>query len=181
MHEKRFNREIERLRDPDRIARMEVSRVVDLVLKGLINPQTVLDVGTGSGLFAEQFAAKGMKVTGLDVNPDMLQAAQQFVPSGEFHIGVAEKIPLNDKSYDIVFMGLLLHEVDDLLKALSEANRVVKQRLAILEWPYEEQSFGPPLEHRLSFEQIETAAVQVGFTNIKQQKLANLVLYIIEK
>ena len=181
MHEKRFNREIERLRDPDRIARLEVERVVDLVLDGVKNSRSILDVGTGSGLFAEQFAVKGLKVTGLDVNPEMIPAAYEFVPTGEFHVGVAEKLPFKDNDFDIVFMGLLLHEVDDLSKALSEANRVVKQRLAVLEWPYEEQPFGPPLEHRLSSKQIETAAIKAGFKNIKQQKLANLVLYIIEK
>jgi len=180
MHEKRFNREIEKLRDPERIARLEVERVVDLVLDGMKDSHSILDVGTGSGLFAEQFAVKGLKVTGLDVNPEMLPAAQEFVPTGEFKLGIAEKLPFNDESFDIIFMGLLLHEVDDLSKALSEANRVVKQRLAVLEWPYEEQSFGPPLEHRLSFEQIETAARQAGFKNIRLNKLSNLVLYIIE-
>jgi hypothetical protein len=35
MHERRFNREIERLRDPDRIARLEVEQVVNLALESL--------------------------------------------------------------------------------------------------------------------------------------------------
>ena len=63
MHERRFNREIERLRDPQRVARMEIARVIELSLAGLASSKTVLDVGTGSGLFAEQFAALGFKVT----------------------------------------------------------------------------------------------------------------------
>lgn len=181
MHEKRFNREIERLRDPDRIARMEVGRVVDLVLEGLKESKSILDVGTGSGLFAEQFAAKGLKVTGLDVNPDMIPVAQEFVPTGEFRIGVAEKLPFEDKSFDVVFMGLLLHEVDNLIAALSEASRVVNQRVAVLEWPYEMQLFGPPLEHRLVYENIVTAAIQAGLISVKQVQLENLVLYLFEK
>jgi len=90
MHERRFNREIERLRDPERIARLEVERVVDLALEGLKEVQSVLDVGTGSGLFAEQFAAKGLQVTGLDANPEMIPAARQYVPAGTFHEGIAE-------------------------------------------------------------------------------------------
>jgi len=181
MHEKRFNREIERLRDPDRIARMEVSRVVDLVLEGLNNPQNVLDVGTGSGLFAEQFAAKGLKVAGLDANPDMIPAAQEFVPSGKFRIGVAEKLPFEDNSFDIVFMGLLLHEVDDLFAALREAFRVTTKRLGVLEWSYEDQTFGPPLEHRLPFDKIESAAKHAGFKSIQEIKLTNMVLYLFQK
>jgi ubiquinone/menaquinone biosynthesis C-methylase UbiE len=178
VHEKRFNREIERLRDPGRIARLEVGRVVNLVLENLTRVRSVLDVGTGSGLFAEQFVAKGLQVIGLDVNPDMLPVAQQFVPSGSFQEGIAEKIPFPDDSFDLVFMGLLLHETDDILAALREAHRVVNQRLAILEWPDEEQSYGPPLEHRLSFDKISSVARQAGFTEVRHLRLENLTLFI---
>jgi ubiquinone/menaquinone biosynthesis C-methylase UbiE len=181
MHERRFNREIERLRDPERIARLEIERVVNLALENLKEVQTVLDVGTGSGLFAEQFAAKGLKVTGLDVNPEMLPAAQQYVPSGTFQEGVAEKLPFPDGSFDLVFMGLLLHETDDLLAALSEAYRVTRQRLAILEWPDEEQTFGPPRHHRLALEKIASAAKQAGFKEVEQIRLDNLVLYRLDR
>jgi ubiquinone/menaquinone biosynthesis C-methylase UbiE len=180
MHEKRFNREIERLRDPERIARMEVERVVRLALEGLKEPLTVLDVGTGSGLFAEQFAARGLQVTGLDANPEMLPAAQQFVPAGSFHEGTAEKLPFPDASFDLVFMGLLLHETDDTLAALSEAQRVAVQRLAVLEWPDEDQPIGPPREHRLAFEKISTLAKQAGFAKLETLWLENLVLYRLE-
>ena len=177
MHERRFNREIERLRDPDRIARLDVGRVVDLTLEGLSFAKTILEVGVGSGVFAEQFAFRGLEVTGLDVNPQMVSAAQSFVPSGDFRVGIAEKLPFDDKSFTIVFMGLLLHEVDDLMAALSEARRVATKRLVVLEWPYEDQSFGPPLGHRLSIENIEAAAKLAGFKGFQQKKLTNLVLY----
>lgn len=181
MHERRFNREVERLRDPERIARMEVERVVNLALENLKEGQMVLDVGTGSGLFAEQFAAKGLKVTGLDVNPEMLSAAQKYVPSGTFQEGVAEKLPFLDGSFDLVFMGLLLHETDDLLAALREAHRVTLQRLAILEWPDEEQTFGPPREHRLAYEKIAAVAKQAGFKEVEQIRLENMVLYRLDR
>ena len=181
LHERRFNREIERLRDPERIARLEIDRVIQLALEGLKEVRTVLDVGTGSGLFAEQFAAKGLKVTGLDVNPEMLPAAKQYVPTGTFQEGVAEKLPFSDGSFDLVFMGLLLHETDDLQAALSEAYRVTCQRLAILEWPDEEQTFGPPLHHRLAVEKIEASAKRAGFTELKQIRLEHLVLYLLDK
>jgi ubiquinone/menaquinone biosynthesis C-methylase UbiE len=181
MHEKRFDREIERLRDPERIARLEVERAVDLALANMVDPQNVLDVGTGSGLFAEKFAARGLQVTGLDVNPEMLPAARQFVPSGIFQEGVAERLPFPDSSFDLVFMGLLLHETDDTLAALREAHRVTRQRLAVLEWPDEEQSFGPPRDHRLAFEKFNTLASQVGFGQKTSIRLENLVLYVLDR
>jgi ubiquinone/menaquinone biosynthesis C-methylase UbiE len=181
MHEKRFNREIERLRDPERIARLEIEKVVDLALGGLKEIHTVLDIGTGSGLFAEKFAENGLHVTGLDANPDMLQVAKKYVPSGTFQEGNAEVLPFPDGSFDLVFMGLLLHETDDILSALQEAYRVTHQRLAILEWPYDLQEFGPPLEHRVPKEKINSDAKQAGFNNIRMIQLESLVLYLIER
>jgi ubiquinone/menaquinone biosynthesis C-methylase UbiE len=181
MHEKRFAREIERLRDPERITRLEVNRVVTLVLEDLNGPLTVLDVGTGTGLFAEQFSSRGLAVTGLDANPAMLSAAQEYVPAVVFREGTAENLPFEDGAFDIVFMGLLLHETDNMVLALQEARRVALKRLSILEWPEEAQDFGPPPEHRLSNEKINSLALQVGFNSVSQIRLANLVLYSCDK
>jgi ubiquinone/menaquinone biosynthesis C-methylase UbiE len=181
VHEKRFNREIERLRDPERMARLEVSRVVQLVLEGLREIHAVLDVGTGSGIFAEQFAARGLQVTGLDANPEMLPVASMYVPSGKFQEGMAEKLPFPDGSFDLIFMGLLLHETDDALAAIREAHRVALNRVAILEWQYEEQPFGPPREYRLSYKKISTIAHQAGFKKVTPLQLENLVLYLIDR
>ena len=181
MHERRFNREIERLRDPERVTRLEVQRVVRLSLEKMVGIRTVLDVGTGSGLFAENFSAHGLTVTGVDANPDMLPAARQYVPSGTFREGIAEKLPFEDGSFDLVFMGLLLHETDDARAALNEAHRVASKRVAILEWPDEEQSFGPPREHRLSYEKITSLAQQAGFKEVGHIRLENLALYRIDR
>jgi ubiquinone/menaquinone biosynthesis C-methylase UbiE len=181
MHEKRFDREISRLREPDRLARLEVDRVAQLALGGVHRPGTMLDIGTGSGLFAEKFAALCIRVTGVDVNPKMLPAAREHVPTGEFREGVAEKLPFPDASFDLVFMGLLLHETDNPLSALREAHRVGTGRLAILEWPEETQDFGPPPEHRLAEKAIVSLAGQAGFKTVESERLQNLVLYLADR
>jgi len=177
MHEKRFNREIERLRDPERLARLEVDRVAALSLENLDHPKSVLDIGVGSGVFAEAFAARGLQISAVDVNPEMLTAALAYVPSAAFKQGAAEKLPFADAAFDLAFMGLLLHETDDTLAALIEAFRVTQKRLAILEWPYEDLPFGPPLEHRLPQDRIISLAQQAGFKKVEALRLQNLVLY----
>ena len=177
MQGKRYNREIERLRDPERVARLEVNRVVNLSLENMENTKTVLDIGVGSGIFAEAFVVKGLRVSGVDVNPEMLSAALSFVPSGAFTQGNAEELPFEDAAFDLTFMGLLLHETDDTRAALKEAHRVTQKRLVILEWVYEDQPFGPPLEHRLTGEEITSLAQQAGFKQIEALRLQNLVLY----
>ncbi len=181
MHERRFNREIERLRDPERIARLEVDRVVGLALQGLADIHTVLDIGMGSGVFSEQFASRGLKVTGVDVNPHMLPAAQKYVPGGTFYEAAAESLPFHGETFDLVFMGLLLHETDDVLAALREAYRTANCRLAVLEWPDEDQKIGPPREHRLADKTIQGLAEEAGFHMQRSTRLENLILYIFEK
>jgi ubiquinone/menaquinone biosynthesis C-methylase UbiE len=177
MHEKRFQREIERLRDPERVARLEVSRAVDAVLEGMDGARTLLDVGTGSGVFAEQFAARGSEVTGVDANPAMIPVSQKFVPAGKFREAIAEALPFPDKTFDLVFMGLVLHETDDPQAALNEAWRVAIRRVAVLEWPCEEQPFGPPLSERFSIEQVKAMAHVAGFMQVEPVRLTHVVLY----
>ncbi len=90
-------------------------------------------------------------------------------------MGTIERIPSKDKSFDLVFLGHVLHESDDIIKALSESKRVASQRVCILEWPYKQEENGPPLEHRLKTEEILTAAKQVGFSSVETIQLQHMV------
>ncbi len=176
MHEKRFEGDITRLRNPERIARLDVDWVVSLCLEGGIF-KSALDVGTGTGVFAEKFAKLGMSVLGVDVNPEMLLAAQTFVPSGNFTIATAERLPCLDSSFDLVFMGLLLHESDEQLQVLREAQRVARLRVGILEWAYREEDFGAPLIHRLAPLFLRKMALQAGFSKVEEIPLTKLIYY----
>ncbi len=178
-HGHRFN-QIERLRSPERMERLEVERVVDLSLEGPLF-QSVIDIGTGTGVFAEAFARRGLAVSGIDPNPEMLEAARTFIPDGDLRQAVAEEISYPNKTFDLAFLGLVLHETDDLLKALQEAHRVSKTRVVVLEWPYAAQDFGPGIEERLRPEYIETLAKQAGFERIEAISLTSLVFYRLEK
>jgi len=176
MHEKLYDGTVERLRSPERVARLEVERVVSLCLEAA-NLKSVLDVGVGSGLFAEAFAQRGLEVSGVDVNPEMIVAARQFVPQGDFHESTAEKLPYPNASFDLVFFGLVLHESDEPLKVLQEAHRVSRQRVGILEWSYQDGEFGPPLSHRLNPTVIANLALQAGFTSLENIPLTHLSFF----
>ncbi len=179
MHERRFEGAIERLRSPERVERLEVQRVVDLCIEnGPI--ASVLDVGTGSGLFAEAFARNGAAASGVDASPEMLVAARGFVPGGDFREGTAEQLPFPDGSFDFVFLGLVLHEADDPVKALKETRRTARQGVGILEWPYSDQSFGPPIADRLAPKEMEHLFQAAGFRKWKATELTNTVFYLLE-
>ena len=176
MHERRFNGGADRLRTPERIALLEVERVAKLSAEEK-SIQKVLDIGTGSGLFAEAFASLNKEVTGIDVSDEMIKTAKDNLPSAKFEKALAEEIPYPDNAFDLAFMGLVLHEADDLLKALKEARRVAKERVAILEWPYTEGEYGPPLEHRIKPEVFAFLINEAGYKSFEKVELKNLLFY----
>ena len=142
MNERVYNRGVDPLRSPERVSRLEVKRVVD---NCLINKKitSVLDIGTGSGLFAEEFSKRGLKVSAIDPNPDMITATQNFIPGIDVRKASAEAIPFEDNSFDLVFMGLVFHEVDNYSLAIKETYRISKKEVSLLEWEYLEQDFIP--------------------------------------
>lgn len=175
-HERRFQGGADRLRAADRVALLEVDQVVALCVENFTG-RTMLDVGTGTGLFAEAFAARGFEVFGIDVNAELLAAARQHVPGGHFQEAPMEQLPFPDQSFDLVFMGLVLHEADDARVALQEARRVARQRVAVLEWPYREEPKGPPMAHRLPPDTIADLAINAGYRQVTSLHLQHMDLY----
>jgi len=175
-HDRRYSSAAERLRAPERLALLEVPRVVSLCLEG-IAAVSALDVGTGTGIFAEAFAEQGLAVAGNEPNSELLTLAHGHAPRASFHEGSAEKLPFEDRSFDLVFLGHVLHETDDRHAALAEARRVARLRVAVLEWPYLDEDRGPPLGHRLQPAQIEALARGAGFTSVERIDLTRMQLY----
>lgn len=175
-HGHRYPGTAEGLRSPQRLALLDVGHVVDLCLEGATYA-TVLDVGVGAGVFAEEFVRRGLHLTGIDANPDMIEAARHYVSGATLIEADADALPFDDNSFDLVFLGHVLHETPDPVRALSEARRVAHVRVALLEWPYRAEEYGPPLEHRLRDEDIIRFAREAGFSQVETLSLAHMALY----
>ena len=176
MNARRFHGDPARLRSPERMALLEVDRVVAISLAEL-EVKNALDVGTGTAVFAEAFANLGLDVTGIDLNPEMTEWARRHVPAARFEVGAAERLPFPNGSFDLVFLGHVLHESEEPARALGEAKRVARQRIVVLEWPYLDEEHGPPLEHRLKPEAIETLLREQGLERFERVTLRNMELY----
>ena len=181
LHERRYNHGIEKLRSPKRLALLEVERVSRLIFENLPKASSFLDIGTGSGVFAEKITALGLSVTAIDASLPMLQTAKSYVPGTFLNQAIAENLPFKNASFDVLFMGLVFHETDDHLKAMREAHRVSRQRTALLEWDCENLKFGPPHPDRVSPEQLTAFAHTAGFKQIETIHLEYLVLYRLDK
>lgn len=105
--------------------------------------QRVLDLGTGTGLLARDFARRGCSVTGLDLSPELLAEARKTdVAEGlaiDYIQAPAEATGLPDAAFDLVSAGTCWHWFDA-RAAAAEARRVLRPagRLLIcsLDWCY---------------------------------------------
>lgn len=96
--------------------------------------ETVVDVGSGAGLdsvIAARAAGRDGRVIGVDMTVDMLErarrsATQLGLTNLEFREGLAEELPLDDASVDVVISNGVLNLVPDKLGAYTEILRVLK-------------------------------------------------------
>jgi ubiquinone/menaquinone biosynthesis C-methylase UbiE len=176
MKDRLLKSDIERLRSPELRAQLEIERVVELCLEKLFVTK-VLDIGSGIGLFSEAFALRNLMVTGIDTNPTMVKVAQDLVINASFKEAAAEMLPFKDKSFDVVFMALILNKSSLPQQVLEEARRVAKYRVTALEWPCRSEDDGPPLEHRLTPEFIKKIAHRAGCIQLEKIELNSMVLY----
>jgi len=87
----------------------------------------VLISGIGTGLDIPHLP-EGRHYVGIDLTPAMLKRAQRRASdvSIELKVGDAMHLPMEDSSYDLVVMHLILAVVPNPTLALQEAQRVVK-------------------------------------------------------
>lgn len=100
---------------------------------GLVSP-SFLDVGCGSGYYAEVIPALGggaLNYLGVDYSEAMIERARQRYPAKTFKVADATQLPFDDGSFDIVFNGVALMHILNYPAALSEMARVAK-RFAII-------------------------------------------------
>lgn len=95
--------------------------------------QHILDLGCGPGNLILEFKAKQpqVKITGLDIDPKILQIADQKLKKAQIEAKLIEasgtEIP-DGKQYDIVVSTLMIHHLQsmDKKKMVGEAYRVLK-------------------------------------------------------
>ncbi len=101
-----------------------------LALLGVGVPgQQLLDLGTGTGLVAREFARRGCRVSGTDIAPGQIEAARAQAQSEglaiDFRVAPAEACPHADASFDVVSASQCWLYFDA-QRAIAEVKRVLK-------------------------------------------------------
>jgi SAM-dependent methyltransferase len=94
----------------------------------------ILDIGCGSGGFVRQLVAAGADASGVDPGAEAIRRGRAADPDADLTVGGAEQLPYRDRSFDAAVMVHSLHHVpqDLMLKAISEATRILRQEGALV-------------------------------------------------
>ncbi|NRS88983.1 demethylmenaquinone methyltransferase/2-methoxy-6-polyprenyl-1,4-benzoquinol methylase [Flavobacterium sp. 7E] len=106
-------------------------KVLDIVSKK--NPETILDIATGTGDLAILMAqTKAKKIIGLDISAGMLEVGDKKIAAKnlsniiEMVLGDSENMPFDDNHFDAVTVAFGVRNFETLEKGLTEILRVLK-------------------------------------------------------
>jgi ubiquinone/menaquinone biosynthesis C-methylase UbiE len=153
--------------DPGRMASLTSERrhqaVKPLALlqrAGVQAGEIILDWGCGAGFFllpAARLVGQAGKIVAVDVQPEMVTAAQEAVAkTGLANVDVRAageyELPAGLPAFDWVILAYILHEVHEPRRLLELSQKALKPggRLLIVEWPQEIGPHGPPAAERLA-------------------------------
>ena len=92
---------------------------------------SAFEVGCGDGFSTFYMLGEVERYAGCDISEHMIKCNP--APREKLIISCAESIPVNDKSYDLVYCWEVLHHVEDPLKAISEMKRISKKYIVMFE------------------------------------------------
>jgi ubiquinone/menaquinone biosynthesis C-methylase UbiE len=150
--------------------------------------ERVLDIGCGTGIVARlvrQRCGADARISGVDLNPEMIAVARRLEPSIDWHQANALELPFEDASFDVVLCQQALQFFPDRAAGVHEMRRVLTSggRIGISTWrPLEENPlyatlnqlaqarFGSNVDRRFSFgdaQALRSVIADAGFRDIR--------------
>ena len=89
-----------------------------------------LDIGCGGGFLAEEFAALGCQVTGIDPSPVSIGVARAHAAGRglriDYRVGAGEDLPVPDAAFGLAYCCDVLEHVSDLDRVIAETARALR-------------------------------------------------------
>jgi ubiquinone/menaquinone biosynthesis C-methylase UbiE len=92
-----------------------------------IKPESILDVGCGTGRLLRQAATRWptARLIGVDPAEGMVKEARRLTPGALFHVSPVESLPLPDESVDLVLSTVSFHHWCDQVQGVKQVARVL--------------------------------------------------------
>ena len=158
---------------------------ISQALKNLENKESFLEIGCGNGFMLEEaLRLKFKNVEGIEPSRKAINAASKEVKNKIRH-DVFNKTVLNENSYDLVFVAMIIEHVTDINDFLSNIFRIIKPGGSIVCICHNERHFLSKIlkdkhpiindEHAYVFgsKTLEKIFLKNNFTDIKIKDLKN--------
>lgn len=144
----------------------------------------LLDIGTGTGRILEMFAERVSRGVGVDLSSGMLAVARSNLERANLkHIHVRKgdmyQLPVEDNSFDLAILHMVLHYSDNPAEVIREASRVLRAngRLIVVDFAAHSEEYlrSDYRHHRLGFTDAEIYQCFESAGNLLQPETRQLV------
>ncbi|MDR3541976.1 MAG: methyltransferase domain-containing protein [Desulfosporosinus sp.] len=168
----------------DQWRRQNLPPIPTLEMLGLVSEDTMADLGCGIGYFtipAAEIVKSSNKVFALDTSNEMLAEVEKRAVLADISNVVLVKteeynLILPDESVSFALMVNVLHEIENKEQFLQEAHRLLKfaGKIAVVDWEKKQTEVGPPIDHRISLNEVKNMLEVTGYELIKDMQLAEV-------
>ncbi len=170
---------IERFEGKERLE--ELNTVGTLKRAGFKEDMVLCDIGAGTGVFSFPTAEiSNNHIYALEKSDSMIEILNsRIIERGIKNFKVkkvnSDILPIEDHICDLVIMITVLHHIDNKKVLVSEIKRILrdKGRLLIIEFHKRETGSGPPVEIRISQEELEEFAKTYELKTIEKFELGD--------
>lgn len=150
---------------------------------GLSEGMTIADIGCGPGFFtipAAKIVGEHGHALAADIQGEMLSTVRsRALEHGLSNVRIVKtndrEIPIASGSCDYVLLAFTLHEIDHRASFLHRAARTLKPggHMIVIEWDKAPGPVGPPLEDRITPEELAADAQAAGLRQMEERALAS--------
>ena len=169
MHQADFDQLVARFEDPARAEWQKPDKVIASLdpLAG----KTVADVGVGTGYFAFPLAQKAARVIAIDIDQrflDYINRKKETQKAGaniETRLTTPDSPGLKDGEADLVLIVDTIHHIENRTEYLRKLKHGLRDggALVIIDFKKHETPVGPPVELRLSADEVKNELEAAGF------------------
>jgi ubiquinone/menaquinone biosynthesis C-methylase UbiE len=158
------------LDDPERDGWQKPHEVI-LALK-LSGQETVADIGSGTGYFANRLARHARRVFAVDIDAGLLAISLKTAPGNVTPVLASPDNPrLPESAIDLVFFCDVLHHIQNRGAYLEKVKHALKPggRVVVIDFHKREMKIGPPSEMKIDRAGMVREFGQAGFRLIEEQ------------
>lgn len=180
MNQSTLDELVQRFESPERDAYQQPDKVLRYL--GSLKGKKIIDIGAGSGYFSVKLANAGANVIAADVSDEFQEYLKRRIEKEQLSNIELRKIPFDAPSLatqevDMAFIVNTFHHIEERVSYFKKVKAGIKNggELIIIDFFKSEVPVGPPVDHKISIDEVVAELKAAGFINFSIE--VNLLPY----